>query len=339
MSLKFSFDSPQGMLLLFPDSARVADPKTGAAYPGTRAAVTAWLNNYNDQLSQRPDVVSADIPPLTNVVKIDAVIGDIRRPNGEIYKPRNVVAGGLKMQDVAALRKAYDARIPVMFTGPPGTGKTALVEAALPNVQTIAGTGDTEVSDYIGSWVQNPDGTYTWVDGPLLIALENGWPLFVDEIALIDPRVNAVTYPVMDGRGELVVTANPARGTVQAKDGFYLVSACNPDVPGAILSDALLSRYLLKIEVLTDFGVAEDLGVTKEIVIVAKNLARKKENDDIIKAPQMRELLAFKKIQETFGLEMALANFIADAEFSDRAAYVEAISGTFGKKVDVLAIK
>lgn len=258
------------------------------------------------------------------------------RPNGQEYLPRKMSAGVLR--DVELVEKAYAARMGVLLYGPPGTGKTALADSTLENLITLAGSGDTEVGDFTGAYVQNPDGTFTWVDGPLVRAMEHGYPFFIDEIALIDSRVMAVVYSVMDGRGELNVTANPARGTVVAKDGFYILGACNPDVPGAVMSEALLSRFPIQIEVLTDFSLAKRLGVPNEMVIVAQNLARKRDGGDIMRSPQMRELLGFRDIEKEFGRELAIANLISSAEVGDRATYAEVISSAFGVKTRALTI-
>jgi MoxR-like ATPase len=117
-----------------------------------------------------------------------------------------------------------------MFTllyGAPGCGKTALVEAAFgENMYTLMGTGDTEVSDLIGSYVQTPSGGFEWVDGNLVKAAEEGAVYFVDEVGLIDPKVLSVLYGLMDGRRELTITANPERGSVKAHENFYVVAAC-----------------------------------------------------------------------------------------------------------------
>lgn len=339
-TLSYSFKGDAGTLL-FPGGTKIMDARAGAGRYTTPG--NTLFDTIGDQLGNLP-TVGAPITRTPSVGKMAAVIdlaeieGAIKRPNGQVYLPRNIKAGEVTLQDVAMIYKAYEERIPVLLYGPPGTGKTALGEAALPNLITLSGNGDTETADFIGGWVQNADGTFTWVDGPLIIAMENGWPFLIDEVALIDSKVMAIVYSVMDGRDELKITANPARGTIKAKDGFYVIGACNPDVPGAVMSEALMSRFLLHIEVLTDFGLAATMGVAKEIIVVAKNLTRKAANGDVLRAPQMRELLGFTKIAETFGTQPALANFIGLAEPGDRDAYVEAVSSAFGKKMQALTI-
>ncbi len=83
------------------------------------------------------------------------------------------------------LHRLRDKRIPVLLYGPPGTGKTAMVEAAFPDLLTVAGTGDTVVDDFLGSFVPLPDGGYEFVHGPLVVAMREGRPLLVDDATLM----------------------------------------------------------------------------------------------------------------------------------------------------------
>ena len=250
------------------------------------------------------------------------------RPNGEDYFARK---WGEHI-DVEVLRKARKAGQYVMLYGVPGTGKTAMVEAAFPDeLYTVLGSGDTEVSDLVGSYIQTPSGKFEWVDGALTKAADEGKVLLIDEIGLIDPKVLTVVYGLMDGRRELPITANPERGTVKAKDGFYVVSATNPNVAGVRLSEALLSRFTLQAEMTTDWSLAGKLGVPKEAVVASQNLAKKMENGESGWSPQMRELLAFRDIAKEFGTRFAIQNLLASAPEIDRPIVSDVFSRVFGE--------
>lgn len=266
------------------------------------------------------------------VSQVDAMAGEAAyvRPNGDKYFTRKWG----EHDDVEVLKKARDNSDYVLLYGAPGCGKTALVEAAFgEELHTILGTGDTEVADLVGGYVQTISGGFEWVDGPLLKAAESGQPLLIDEIGLIDPKVLSAVYGLMDGRREYTVTANPERGTVKAKDGFYVVAATNPNAPGVRLSEALLSRFSLHVEMTTDWSLAKKLGVPSMAVSVAQNLAKKQSSREVSWAPQMRELLAFKRIAENFGTQFAIGNMLASAPEHDRPIVADVISRLYGEEV------
>ena len=285
---------------------------------------------------------SAVKPAASNTPEVSLEIeGDFFvRPNGSKYYARQ---WGVH-QDVATLRKAREATtnalsaggLSPMFAllyGSPGTGKTALVEAAFENVHTILGTGDTEVADFIGGYIQTPSGSFEWVDGALIKAAEKGEVLFIDEIGLIDPKVLSIVYGAMDGRKEIVVTANPERGAVKIHPDFYVVAATNPNAPGVRLSEALLSRFTLQVEMTTDWSLAKKLGVPQYLITAASNLWKKQENNEVSWSPQMRELLAFRDIEATFGQQFAIQNLLASAPEIDRPVVADVISRVVGAEV------
>jgi len=197
----------------------------------------------------------------------------------------------------------------------------------------VLGSGDTEVGDFIGGYVQTPAGGFEWVDGPLVRAAEEGKVLLIDEVGLVDPKVLAVIYGLMDGRRELVVTANPERGTVKAKDGFYVVAATNPNAPGVRLSEALLSRFTLQAEMTTDWSLAKKLGVPSPAVTAAQNLAKKQSSGEVSWAPQFRELLAFRDVSKSFGTKWAISNILAQAPEMDRPIVADVFTRVFGEEV------
>ena len=143
------------------------------------------------------------------------------------------------MPDVEALRKLRDAGVPALLYGPPGTGKTSLIEAAFgDDLITVAGDGDTTAADLVGEYTQKPDGTFEFIYGPLIRAMEEGKVLFIDDATLISPAVLAVAYPAMDGRREITVKAHKGE-VIKAADGFYVITGHNPGVHGAIFTEAL----------------------------------------------------------------------------------------------------
>ena len=126
------------------------------------------------------------------------------------------------MPDVEALRKLRDAGVPALLYGPPGTGKTSLIEAAFgDDLITVAGDGDTTAADLAGEYTQKPDGTFEFIYGPLIRAMEEGKVLFIDDATLISPAVLAVAYPAMDGRREISVKAHKGE-VIKAAGGFYV---------------------------------------------------------------------------------------------------------------------
>jgi nitric oxide reductase NorQ protein len=257
----------------------------------------------------------------------------VTRPNGQVYRPR-VLAD---MPDVSALRALRAAGIPALLYGPPGTGKTSLVEAAFPDLITIAGDGDTTVADFVGEYTQRLDGTYEFIYGPLIRAMTEGRALLIDDATLISPQVLAVAYPAMDGRREITVKAHKGE-TIKAADGFYLAGGHNPGVHGAVLTEALASRFSVQIQVATDYDLARSLKIEPKAITVARNLAARQARGEIGWAPQLRELIAFAKIAGVLGTGAAVANLAGIAPEEDRDAVAEAAARVFGRPVTPLAL-
>lgn len=310
-----------------------AMPKAGYARKPRGAGEPELPDDGNEDAPEVavPTVLVAS--PIGDKVKI----GDVLiRPNGQPYVAR-CVRGALS--DVEWLRALLANDMPILLYGPPGTGKTALIEVSYEGAAyTVMGSDDTERSDFEGSYVQTADGAFVWVDGPLVRAMEEGVPLFVDEIGLISPKVLSLLYAAMDGRQEIRITANPERGIVKAKPGFMVVAATNPHAPGVRLSEALLSRFVAQAEMNTDWDVARHLGLDDTVASAMENLDKKRLAGEISGSPQMREALGFIKTSAVFGTDLALANLVAASQEVDRDVISDILSQATGSRVEALAL-
>ena len=258
----------------------------------------------------------------------------VTRPNGTVYRPRALA----DMPDVDALRKLRAAGIPALLYGPPGTGKTSLVEAAFGDeVITVAGDGDTAVSDLAGDYTQRDDGSYEFVYGPLITAMTEGKVLFIDDCTLISPAVLAVTYPAMDGRGEIRVKTHKGE-MIKAAEGFWVIGGHNPGVHGAVLTEALASRFTVQVKVGTDYDLARALKIDPRAITAAEGLAARQAGGEIGWAPQLRELIGYQRTATALGENAAAANLAGIAPEEDQDVAAAALRKAFGRTITPLAL-
>ncbi|MEV2241095.1 AAA family ATPase [Micromonospora sp. NPDC049891] len=340
-------DHPDQILKVGEITRAIGAPSSGAVFEALRKmAAAGHATHHRDphhrfQITQDGIDAAGTLPATTPRTRASGGAGGgrrsrpvpVRRRNGTLYHPRRLGQGW----DVEELRRLRTQRVPVLLYGPPGTGKTAMVEAAFPDLLTIAGTGDTVVDDFLGSYTPIPGGGYEFVHGPLVTAMRDGRVLLVDDATLIPPRVLAVLYPAMDGRGVITI---PAHGneTVQAADGFYIVAGHNPGVHGAVLTEALASRFTVHLHVTTDWDLARQLGVPKPVVAAAIDLNADLTAGKTVWAPQLRELLGFVTVRGQLGMAAALANLAGIAPDDARDDVTAALSRHTGTPITALAL-
>ena len=160
--------------------------------------------------------------------------------------------------EIELFEAAYQQKIPVIFKGPTGCGKTRFVEymtyrlgrpltkvtkrskktgggSASSNgdipLVTIACHEDLTASDLVGRYLLQGEET-VWIDGPLTRAVKAGGICYLDEIVEARKDTTVIIHPLTDHRRILPVEK---RGELlEAADGFLLVLSYNPGYQSAL---------------------------------------------------------------------------------------------------------
>lgn len=309
-------------------SANQPRPLTQSAKDALNSILDAKLAELN---GETPEPEPEQEKPVVVRKKLPA---GIAIGNGRKYYPREL----LGKKDVDILRQNRKAGIFVALSGPPGGGKSVVAKAAFgKELHTVDGNEETQLQDIVGQYYQLPDGQWLWSDGPLTRAMRTGGVAFFDDITVINPRLLAKLYPVMDGRDELfiprVVDGKPE--VVRAQSGFYLLCAHNPGTHGAIWNDALSSRFGFQVEVTTDYQLAAQMGVPEKILRVTKRLI---DREDEPWVPQMRELEIFRDIATAHGEQAAASNLLRACPEDSRSEMSEVMRAVYGTDILPLSL-
>lgn len=126
-------------------------------------------------------------------------------------------------------RHSWDLKLPILLKGPTGTGKSRFIEhmAAELNKKliTVSCHEETSSTDLIGRFIIKGAETI-WMDGPLSIAVKNGYILYLDEIAEARPDVIVAIHSLTDHRRTLFL--DKLGESILAHPDFLLVASFNP---------------------------------------------------------------------------------------------------------------
>lgn len=152
--------------------------------------------------------------------------------------------------EIEIFESAYKQKLPVLFKGPTGCGKTRFIEymaykigqemkASKKNnnsqinipLVTIACHEDLTASDLVGRYLLQGDST-VWLDGPLTRAVKAGGICYLDEVVEARKDTTVIIHPLTDHRRILPVEKKGE--LLEAADGFLLVLSYNPGYQSAL---------------------------------------------------------------------------------------------------------
>lgn len=132
-------------------------------------------------------------------------------------------------REVDIFHHASQLRLPLLLKGPTGSGKSRFVEYMAQELDkkliTVSCHEETSATDLIGRFIIKGAET-VWIDGPLTLAVRNGYILYLDEVAEARPDVVVAIHSLTDHRRELYI--DKLGDTVKAHPDFQLVASFNP---------------------------------------------------------------------------------------------------------------
>ena len=169
---------------------------------------------------------------------------------------------------------------PVYITGFSGNGKTIMVEQIHAKLRKelirVNITIETDEDDLLGGF-RLVNGRTVWHDGPVVVAMERGATLLLDEVDLGSNKMMCL-QPVLEGKQIYLKKINR---TVHPAPGFNVIATANTKGKGSedgrfigtnVQNEAFLDRYAVTFE--QDYPV-EDI----EMKILANTLAKTGKSD------------------------------------------------------------
>lgn len=173
---------------------------------------------------------------------------------------QNYTIGPDESEALEALGLAMEDDENVLIVGPPGVGKSTLVQVMAACCSTplrrFSFRGDMRASDMIGKSILTTDDTgqsvTQWEDGVLPDAAERGHWLLIDELDAAPAEVTFLLHPVLEDRRSLLLTGKNGGEDVAFDEGFRFIGTANTlghgDESGqfagtAPMNEALLDRF------------------------------------------------------------------------------------------------
>lgn len=258
------------------------------------------------------------------------------------------------MLDLDILAQAQKRGLNVLIEGDTGAGKTMFIRAYAATTGqpfvNMAGEGSATPDDFFGgAAVDVVTGSLRWIDGPVLMAVQHGGILNMDEVNFFKGKVTASMHGLMDARGVLTLNKHPyhwmssttgryyitpedatATGDaadirvngaayIKRADNLLVVATYNPDYADtAPMNEAFRNRFARKLVWDYDSDVEAALIVSKKLLEMAKKLRDARKTGAINTPISTNMLMQFEQdacdddLQFSFAASSFINNFAAD---------------------------
>lgn len=288
-------------------AAKTATTKTTTTAPKTRV-----VRRSSGSASQVPSTTKNYVP--------DPKVAE-RYINREIY--------GVK--DFVAFDNALRRKDNILLLGDTGAGKTMVAEAyaAARGMNFIAIPCDVSIDPtaFIGKMMPTETaGKFEWVDGPLTHIFRHGGVVAIDELTFATPKMAAMLYSATDRRRHLVLMGHHGE-VVHAHPDTLIIATGNlgSQYRGTnALNAALKNRFKIKVNWGYEAAVENTLITFPTLREVASKL-RAMVGVEIMTPVSTNMLMEFEDfaLDEDFGLEFAMGNFVAAFEATEAKSVKE----------------
>lgn len=262
--------------------ALLAEPMLGnlLAVAPTLAAAAAKARAERADIAKRLAAALANTATQCNAAQpsTDATgAAPIVRTNWTATIPTTDATFAIPSDMSATLAAALTARLPVILTGPAGTGKTeavawAAARASRPMFVVDAGAVR-DSADWFGSPTMSA-GRVAWQDSMLVSALATpNAVVLIDEINRSHSSAQAAWLPLLDRRGSIQFPARPEPVTVaEGVTVFATANVGHKHSGTAAITEALWSRFIV---IPTDYlePAAESALIRKRFPAVHQDIA------------------------------------------------------------------
>ena len=227
----------RGVYALKPGSSFTEEKSKSSRVPKKSAASTSPTENFAAEMAV--SAVQLNVAAPVNLVP-EKAIGYV--PFGNFPDVRQIVKSG----------KFY----PMYITGLSGNGKTMMIEqvcaAEKREMVRVNVTIETDEDDLIGGF-RLVDGKTVWQNGPVVVAMERGAVLLLDEVDLGSNKLMCL-QPVLEGKPIYLKKINKI---ITPMPGFNVIATANTKGKGSddgrfigtnVMNEAFLERFSITLE-------------------------------------------------------------------------------------------